>query len=70
MTAGLIPPWPNTYTYAKALAETVVSSDHTQLKIAIVRPSIVGASASFPFPGYIDNYNGPSGLLAAVSERR
>ncbi|OQV19983.1 putative Fatty acyl-CoA reductase 2 [Hypsibius exemplaris] len=27
MTPGLIPPWPNTYTYAKALAETIIISD-------------------------------------------
>ncbi|OQV24145.1 Fatty acyl-CoA reductase 1 [Hypsibius exemplaris] len=68
MTPGLIPPWPNTYTYAKALAETIIISDGSNLKIGIVRPSIVGAAMRFPFPGYIDNYNGPSGLLAAIGK--
>jgi len=37
------------------------------MPLAIVRPSIVGASWKEPFPGWIDNLNGPSGLYIAVS---
>ena len=31
-----------------------------------VRPSIVGASWKEPFPGWIDNFNGPTGIFAAI----
>lgn len=36
----LIKPHPNTYTYTKRLAETLVARSYDELKIAIVRPSI------------------------------
>jgi fatty acyl-CoA reductase len=32
--------------------------------LAIVRPSIVTAALREPFPGWIDNLNGPTGLIA------
>lgn len=32
--------------------------------MAIVRPSIVTAALREPFPGWIDNLNGPTGLIA------
>ncbi|GAU98010.1 hypothetical protein RvY_09214 [Ramazzottius varieornatus] len=71
ITAQLIPPWPNTYTYAKALAESAIVSaweESPTFHVGIVRPSIVGAAVEHPHPGYIDNYNGPSGLLAAIGK--
>uniref|UniRef100_A0A2K6DKP8 Fatty acyl-CoA reductase n=1 Tax=Macaca nemestrina TaxID=9545 RepID=A0A2K6DKP8_MACNE len=54
---------PNTYIYTKALAEYVVQQEGTKLNVEIVRPSIVGASWKEHFPGWIDNFNGPSGLF-------
>lgn len=56
---------PNTYTFTKALAENLLSGYMNELPIAIVRPSIVVASWKEPFPGWIDNPNGPTGLLLA-----
>jgi alcohol-forming fatty acyl-CoA reductase len=56
---------PNTYTFTKALAENVLSEYMNELPLAIVRPSIVVASWKEPFPGWIDNSNGPTGLLLA-----
>uniref|UniRef100_A0A3P9M3Y1 Fatty acyl-CoA reductase n=1 Tax=Oryzias latipes TaxID=8090 RepID=A0A3P9M3Y1_ORYLA len=67
ITPRLIGDRPNTYTYTKALAEYVVQQEQDKLNIGIIRPSIVGASWQEPFPGWIDNFNGPSGVFIAVS---
>lgn len=40
---------PNTYTYTKAIAESLFMEDCGALPIAIVRPSIVGATCKEPF---------------------
>ncbi|KAJ7329283.1 hypothetical protein JRQ81_015457, partial [Phrynocephalus forsythii] len=66
ITPKLIGDWPNTYTFTKALGEYLVQQEKGNLNIAIIRPSIVGASWREPFPGWIDNFNGTSGLLIAV----
>ncbi|CAF0792848.1 unnamed protein product [Didymodactylos carnosus] len=68
LTTKIIKDRPNTYTYTKALAEYVISQEGVHLPIAIIRPSIVGASWKEPFPGWIDNYNGPSGLLVSIGK--
>ncbi|XP_075693909.1 fatty acyl-CoA reductase 1 isoform X3 [Rhinoderma darwinii] len=68
ITPKLIGDRPNTYTYTKALAEYIVQQEGSKLNIAIVRPSIVGASWKEPFPGWIDNFNGPSGLFIAAGK--
>ncbi|XP_059181554.1 fatty acyl-CoA reductase 1 isoform X1 [Centropristis striata] len=68
ITPRLISDRPNTYTYTKALAEYVVQQEQDKLNIAIIRPSIVGASWQQPFPGWIDNFNGPSGVFIAAGK--
>uniref|UniRef100_A0A3P8X8B1 Fatty acyl-CoA reductase n=1 Tax=Esox lucius TaxID=8010 RepID=A0A3P8X8B1_ESOLU len=68
ITPRLIGDHPNTYTYTKALAECVVQKESSKLSIAIIRPSIVGASWQEPFPGWIDNFNGPSGVFIAAGK--
>ncbi|XP_047246817.1 fatty acyl-CoA reductase 1 isoform X2 [Girardinichthys multiradiatus] len=68
LTPKLIGERPNTYTYTKALAEYLVLQEAGDLNIAIVRPSIVGASWKEPFPGWIDNFNGPSGIFIAAGK--
>lgn len=50
LTPKLIKQHPNTYTYTKALAEYLVQQEAGHLNVAIVRPSIVGASWKEPFP--------------------
>lgn len=50
ITPKLIGDQPNTYTYTKALGEMVVQQEGGNLNIAIVRPSIVGATWQEPFP--------------------
>ncbi|XP_035293297.1 fatty acyl-CoA reductase 2 isoform X1, partial [Cricetulus griseus] len=50
ITPKLIGDRPNTYTYTKALGEIVVQQESGNLNVAIVRPSIVGATWQEPFP--------------------
>ncbi|XP_022697347.1 fatty acyl-CoA reductase 1-like isoform X2 [Varroa jacobsoni] len=57
---------PNTYTFTKALAENLVAEYSDKIPVAIVRPSIITGAATEPFPGWVDNYNGPNGLLIAL----
>lgn len=68
VTESILEGRPNTYTYTKALAEQEVSKNEGKYPIAIVRPSIVIASAQEPVRGWVDNVNGPAGLgiLAAI----
>jgi alcohol-forming fatty acyl-CoA reductase len=40
LTAKLINPWPNTYTFTKAIAEDMIRQYQDKLPIAIIRPSI------------------------------
>uniref|UniRef100_A0A8C1M9C9 Fatty acyl-CoA reductase n=1 Tax=Cyprinus carpio TaxID=7962 RepID=A0A8C1M9C9_CYPCA len=68
MTPKLLGERPNTYTYTKALAEHLIQQERGNLNIAIIRPSIVGASWKEPFPGWIDNFNGPSGIFIAAGK--
>ncbi|NXI62447.1 FACR1 reductase, partial [Anseranas semipalmata] len=66
ITPKLLGDWPNTYTYTKALSEYLIQQEKGNLNIAIIRPSIVGASWHEPFPGWIDSFNGTSGIFVAV----
>lgn len=50
ITPKLLGDWPNTYTYTKALSEYLIQQEKGNLNIAIIRPSIVGASWHEPFP--------------------
>uniref|UniRef100_A0A8D0BLD0 Fatty acyl-CoA reductase n=1 Tax=Salvator merianae TaxID=96440 RepID=A0A8D0BLD0_SALMN len=68
ITPKLIRDWPNTYTFTKALTEYLVQQEKGNLNAAIIRPSIVGASWQEPFPGWVDNFNGTSGLLIAAGK--
>ena len=50
ITPKIIGNKPNTYTYTKHLAEHLLISEGSDLPLAILRPSIVGASWKEPFP--------------------
>ena len=68
VTPSLLGDRPNTYTYTKALAETLLVNECGSLPVAIVRPSIVTASWREPLPGWVDNMNGPTGLIVATGK--
>lgn len=68
ITPQLLGKKPNTYTFTKAIAEHKILELGKGLPICVIRPSIVGAAWKDPFPGWIDNLNGPSGLFIACGK--
>ncbi|XP_052860472.1 putative fatty acyl-CoA reductase CG5065 [Anopheles cruzii] len=54
---------PNTYVFTKSLAEQIVHEYRDRLPMILFRPSIVISSMKDPIPGWMDNFNGPVGLL-------
>ncbi|CAK9799512.1 Putative fatty acyl-CoA reductase CG5065 [Anthophora plagiata] len=54
---------PNTYTFSKRLAEQVVNDYSKDLPCVLFRPTIVISTVEDPFPGWLDNFNGPVGML-------
>jgi thioester reductase-like protein len=49
--------WPNTYTFTKSLAESLIAKRGSDLPIAVVRPSIVETSTHDPFKGWNEGVN-------------
>jgi long-chain acyl-CoA synthetase len=49
--------WPNTYTFTKSLAESLIATRGAGLPVAIVRPSIVETSTQDPFLGWNEGVN-------------
>jgi alcohol-forming fatty acyl-CoA reductase len=60
---------PNTYTLTKQMAEQIVLDYHGKLPVCIVRPSIVTAANEEPYPGWIDNFCGITGLYHFFTQR-
>ncbi len=54
--------WPNTYTYTKSLAESLIDKYGEGLPIAIVRPAIVETSVAKPFRGWNEGINTSASL--------
>ena len=54
---------PNTYTFTKGLAEQVINDYKDKVPLVLFRPSIVISAMREPLPGWMDNFNGPVGLL-------
>ncbi|KAJ8924569.1 hypothetical protein NQ315_000718, partial [Exocentrus adspersus] len=67
-TPSIIAPHPNTYTYSKRLAETLVAEQLDTMPVCIVRPSIVIPAVDEPLPGWVDSLNGPIGLLVGAGK--
>ncbi|XP_022167369.1 fatty acyl-CoA reductase wat-like isoform X2 [Myzus persicae] len=65
-TTKIIEDWPNTYTFTKAVTENMIQTNGDHLPISIFRPSIIGCTKSEPEPGWLDNMNGPTGLVTGV----
>ncbi|CAH0699496.1 unnamed protein product [Spodoptera exigua] len=59
---------PNTYTFSKQLAENVVAEYKGIIPVVIIRPSIVISSVDEPVPGWVENFNGPVGILIACGK--
>ena len=69
--AVLIGKRPNTYTFTKAVAESLLVKRALQLipsvPIAVVRPSIVAGTWQQPLRGWVDNFNGPTGVILSMA---
>ncbi|ENN72487.1 hypothetical protein YQE_10828, partial [Dendroctonus ponderosae] len=68
LTPKLVGNRPNTYTFTKALAECWLQDNKGDLPLVIVRPSIVISSMGGPLKGWVDNWNGPTGIIAAAGK--
>ncbi|XP_018318430.1 putative fatty acyl-CoA reductase CG5065 [Agrilus planipennis] len=68
LTPNLVGERPNTYTFTKALAESWLKDNKGDLPLAIVRPSIVISSLNGPYKGWVDNWNGPTGIITAAGK--
>lgn len=66
ITPILLDKWPNTYTFTKAIAEDVVRQNSRGMPIGMFRPGIVIATYQEPVPGWIDNFYGPTGVIAGA----
>ena len=54
--------WPNTYTFTKSLAESLIATRGAGLPVAIVRPAIVETSVRKPFLGWNEGINTSASL--------
>ncbi|MGH9776375.1 MAG: SDR family oxidoreductase [Candidatus Acidiferrales bacterium] len=54
--------WPNTYTFTKSLAESLLARRGADLPIAVVRPAIVESSLEIPFRGWNEGINTSASL--------
>ncbi|KAL7028710.1 hypothetical protein ACKWTF_005969 [Chironomus riparius] len=54
---------PNTYVFSKNLAEHVSNHYKARLPVIVLRPSIIISAYEEPFRGYVDNFNGPMGIM-------
>ncbi|XP_055536687.1 fatty acyl-CoA reductase wat-like [Wyeomyia smithii] len=68
LTRHLIGKFPNTYTFSKKCAEVLILDRFSALPIGIFRPPIVSSTYREPVPSWIDNFNGPSGMVVPLSE--
>ncbi|XP_076754545.1 putative fatty acyl-CoA reductase CG5065 [Xylocopa sonorina] len=66
MTPKILQGLPNTYAFSKALSEDLVQ--RSGLPTGVARPSIVIASWKEPAPGWIENMNGPTGLMIGAGK--
>src|SRR5205807_10589580 len=54
--------WPNTYTFTKSLAESLLTKYGRDLPVAIIRPAIVESSIAQPFRGWNEGINTSAAL--------
>ena len=54
--------WPNTYTFTKSLAESLIATRGAGLPVAVVRPAIVETSTAKPFLGWNEGINTSASL--------
>jgi len=63
----LISGYQNTYTYTKSMAERMLKKKHGNLRITIVRPSVIISCEREPFLGWTETLSAAGGLTFAFS---
>lgn len=60
---------PNCYTLTKHMAECLLADAHSagRMRVAIVRPSVIGCLAYSPLPGYFGNAAGVTSATLAFA---
>ncbi|KAL2711651.1 fatty acyl-CoA reductase wat-like isoform X2 [Vespula squamosa] len=66
ITPKLLGKYPNTYIYSKAICEDLVRRYSNGIPTCVVRPSSVLATYKDPFPGWINNIYGLTGIVFGV----
>jgi len=66
ITPSILGEWPNTYAMTKAIAEGEVLIHGKNLPVGVVRPSMIVATDTEPVSGWINNFYGPTGVVAAT----
>jgi len=65
-TKKLIEDKPNTFTYTKWIAESLLEREASEMPVVILRPSNIGAAWKEPFPGWVEKSSGPCDLFIAA----
>lgn len=64
---SLLGAFPNPYSYSKRMAEhLLVEHNKSNIKLVLLRPSIIGTSANEPMPGWTDSLNHIQGVSLIV----
>jgi hypothetical protein len=64
--SGLLGAWPNTYTFTKAMTETLLIQKRGKLPLVILRPSIIGSCWREPVPGWVDVISAAGAIYMSV----
>lgn len=59
--------FPNTYTYSKSMAESLLKRREGKLRYTIYRPTIVESALRFPFTGWNESFNGSAPLAYVMA---
>ncbi|XP_022905308.1 fatty acyl-CoA reductase wat-like [Onthophagus taurus] len=66
-TEKILGKWPNTYTFTKALAESLIRDQGNGISVGIFRPAIVTSTYKEPLKGWVDNLYGPTGACTGAA---
>ncbi|CAG2058434.1 unnamed protein product [Timema podura] len=68
ITPKIVSGQPNTYAFSKNLSEKLVAEYASKIPMGIARPSIVTGTWKEPMPGWVDNLNGPTGIMIGAGK--
>ncbi|XP_009104015.1 fatty acyl-CoA reductase 6, chloroplastic isoform X1 [Brassica rapa] len=60
--------WENTYTFTKAMGETLIQTMREDVPIVIIRPSIIESSYKEPFPGWLQGIRMTDPMILAYGK--